>query len=78
MEVLEIKSQLLRKIEMIQDEQLLLEALQLLELETEIEDVVLPIEIVDKIEAAKIEKSSGQFVEHIEANKLVNKWLSEQ
>ncbi|MBK7233432.1 MAG: hypothetical protein IPH93_14510 [Saprospiraceae bacterium] len=78
MEVVEIKSQLLRKIEMIQDEKLLLEALQFLELETEIEYLVLPIEIVDKVEAAKIEKLSGQFVEHTEANKLVNKWLSKQ
>jgi hypothetical protein len=78
MEVLEIKNQLHMKIEMIENEALLLEALHLLELETELEDLVLPNDIVAKIELAKIDKSIGMFMEHTEANKQVNKWLSEQ
>lgn len=78
MEVLEIKSQLHKKIDMIEDEKLLLEALHLLELDTELEDLVLPKEIVNKIESAKKDKISGLFMEHTEANKQVSKWLSEQ
>jgi hypothetical protein len=78
MAVLEIKTQLHKKIDMIENEELLLEALHLLELETELEELVLPNEIIDKIESTKIEKLSGLFMEHTEANKLVNKWLSER
>lgn len=78
MEVLEIKSQLHKKIDMIEDEKLLLEALHLLELDTELEDLVLPKEIVNKIESAKKDKINGLFMEHTEANKQVSKWLSEQ
>lgn len=78
MEVLEIKSQLHKKIDMIEDEKLLLEALHLLELDTELEDLVLPKEIVNKIESAKNDKIKGLFMEHTEANKQVSQWLSEQ
>lgn len=78
MEVLEIKKQLHKKIDMIEDEKLLLEALHLLELDTELEDLVLPKEIVNKIESAKNDKISGLFMEHTEANKQVKKWLNEQ
>lgn len=78
MQVLEIKSVLHKKIEMIDNEELLLGALHLLELETVLEDLVLPNEILDKIESAKIEKLNGKYIEHSEANKHVSKWLSEQ
>jgi hypothetical protein len=77
MELIEIKSVLHRKIEMINDEELLLEALNLLELETELEELVIPDEIFDKIESAKLEKLNGLFIEHSEANRQVSKWLSE-
>ena len=53
---------------MIEDQALLLEALHLLELETGHEELVLPNEIINKIEAAKIEKANGHFLEHSEAN----------
>ncbi|MGB3199190.1 MAG: hypothetical protein WBB17_15810 [Saprospiraceae bacterium] len=76
--VLEIKTQLHKKIDMIEYQALLLEALHLLELETGHEELVLPNEIINKIEAAKIEKANGHFLEHSEANKQVSKWLSEQ
>lgn len=46
---------------MIEDQALLLEALHLLELETGHEELVLPNEIINKIEAAKIEKANGHF-----------------
>ena len=67
MEVFEIKNQLHKKIDMIENEELLLEALHLLEHETELQELVLPNELVDKIESAKIEKLSGLFMEHTEA-----------
>lgn len=78
MEVFEIKNQLHKKIDMIENEELLLEALHLLEHETELQELVLPDELVNKIESAKIEKLSGLFLEHTEANKQVKKWLSEK
>ena len=78
MEVFEIKNQLHKKIDMIENEELLLEALHLLEHETELQELVLPNELVDKIESAKIEKLSGLFMEHTEANKQIKKWLSEK
>jgi len=46
MEVLEIKTQLHRKIDTIDNEELLLEALQILEFETESEELILPNEII--------------------------------
>lgn len=78
MEVLDIKTQLHKKIDMIENEELLLEALHLLEHETEFEELSLPSAIIDKIESAKIEKLTGLFIEHSEANKQVDKWLSEK
>ena len=78
MDLLEIKNQLHKKIDMIENEELLLEALHLLEHETELQELVLPNELVDKIESAKIEKINGLFMEHTEANKQVKKWLSEK
>ena len=78
MDVLEIKNQLHKKIDMIENEELLLEALHFLEHKTELQELVLPNELVNKIESSKIEKLSGLFMEHTEANKQVNKWLSEK
>ncbi|MBL0190542.1 MAG: hypothetical protein WBB26_09475 [Saprospiraceae bacterium] len=76
MEVLEIKTQLHRKIDTIDNEELLLEALQILEFETESEELILPNEIIEKVESARLEKLNGLFMEHTEANKQINKWLS--
>jgi hypothetical protein len=76
MEVFEIKTQLHKKIDMNENEELLIVALHLLEFETELDEIVLPNEITDKIESAKIGKLGGLLMEHSEANKLVSKWIN--
>ena len=76
MEVLEIKTQLHWKIDTIDNEELLLEALQILEFETELEELILPNEIIENVESARLDKLNGLFMEHTEANKQINKWLS--
>jgi hypothetical protein len=57
MELIEIKSLLHRKIEMINNEELLLEVLSLLELETKLKELIIPDEISNKIESAKLERT---------------------
>ena len=78
METLDIKTKLHKKIDTIENEELLLEALHLLDLEEEEGELILPIEIINKIETARNQKTSGLIIEHEEANRLVSQWLNEQ
>lgn len=76
--VSDLKKRLHQKIDLIEDENLLLEAIQLLELEIDASNIMLPEIAIHKINSGIQDILSGKIKSHDQANSETEKWLREQ
>ncbi len=78
MTVSNLKDRLHQKIDLIDDENLLLEAIQLLDLEIDASNIILPESAIDKIKNGLQDIMAGRVKSHDQANLDTEKWLREQ
>lgn len=76
--VSDLKNRLHQKIDLIDDENLLQEALQLFELEIEASNILLPENVIHKINKGMQDILEGRVKSHDQANLEIDKWLREQ
>ena len=76
--VSDLKNRLHQKIDLIDDENLLLEAIQLLELEIDASNIMLPENAINKINNGIQDILSGRVKSHDQANLETENWLREQ
>jgi hypothetical protein len=78
MSTLELQEQLIRKIQIITDDDILAGVLQFIEFETEKDEIHVFNEVEQQaIAKARQQVADGQFYTDDEVNKLTDKWLSE-
>ncbi len=78
MSTLELQEQLIRKIQIITDDDILTGVLQFIEFETEKDEIHVFNEVEQQaIAKARQQVADGQFYTDDEVNKLTDKWLSE-
>mgnify|MGYP003597483019 CR=1 FL=1 len=73
--VSELKLKLHQKIDQIEDEDILMDAIQLLDLELNNEKIDLPEELIEKIKSGIAEINDGKVKSHEQANLETEKWL---
>lgn len=78
MMVSDLKNRLHQKIDLIDDENLLLEAIHFLELEIDASSIILPENAINKINIGIQDILSGRVKSHDQANLETEKWLKEQ
>ncbi|MEP7197674.1 MAG: hypothetical protein ABI851_14235 [Saprospiraceae bacterium] len=74
----DLKKRLHQKIDLIDDENLLLEAIQLFELEIDATNIILPENAINKINVGLQDILSGKVKSHDQANLETENWLREQ
>lgn len=78
MDVLEIKNKLHQKIDLIDDENLLLEAIQFLDLEMDASNILLSEEAINNIKKGEQDILFGKVKSNEQANLETETWLREQ
>lgn len=77
MSIVEIKEELIKKIQSTTDEHILLEASRLLEIQLDDNDAVIVLnqDVSNAIDEAKLQIERSEFLTHEEANKAMEEWL---
>lgn len=76
--VSDLKLKLHQKIDQIEDEDILMDAMQLLDLEVSTEMIDLPEILIEKINSGIVEINEGNVKSHEQANLETEKWLKEK